>query len=88
MLEASTIPRVFRETRRPKDEFTKLRWYVLARPVVYVVTFSPYVIRLFQVLGRPPLTHFAAITTVSVPLGLFVLAIFTYLSYKPLKEKE
>lgn len=86
-LEASLIPRQFKEAIQPRDGFTRMRWYVLARPIVYVLTFSPYIVRLAQVIDQPPRTALSAWVTVSVPFGLLLLAIFTHLSYT-YKEKK
>ena len=86
LLELVLIPRQIREVRRPKDEFSRMRLYVLARPVVYVITFSPFVLRLTQVISQPPRSTLAGIVTVIVPFGLLLLATFTHLTYT-YKEK-
>lgn len=87
LMETSTIPRLVKEVRRPKDGFSRLRWYVLARPIMYVMTFTPYLFLLFTRINKPPVTNLGAWVTVSVPFGLMWLALFTYLSYT-YKEKQ
>lgn len=81
LFELSTIPRLVRQVQRPHDGFSRLRVYVLVRPIIYVLTFSPFIVRLFQLTSTPPQTNLAALIQVSVPFGLLCLAIFTYLSY-------
>jgi len=87
LLESSLIPQMLREVRRPKDEWTRARYYALARPAIYVTTFVPFIVLLASRITTPPSTHLGAWVTVSVPFGLMALAIFTYLSYT-YKEKE
>lgn len=86
--EARLIPRLVKELkRRPKDEFTDLTWRLLARPVIYVTTFLPFIPQLAVRTQSPPLSHLGAWVTVSVPLGLMLLAFTTYSSYT-YKEKR
>lgn len=81
LLELSTIPKLIHEYRRPRDGFTQLRLYVLMRPIIYVVTTAPFLLRLSQIIFQEPRTLLASISTVSIPLGFMMLALFTYLSY-------
>lgn len=81
ILEASLIPQMIREVRRPRDDWTKARIYVLARPATYVLTFAPFLVLLFSRVQTPPASLLGAWVTLSVPFGIMVLAVFTYLSY-------
>lgn len=86
--EISLIPKLVKELyRRPKDEFTRLTKRLLIRPVIYAVTFTPFIPQLAFVTQRPPLTPLGAWITVSVPLGLMLLAFATYSTYNYREKK-
>jgi len=87
MLELSLIPQMVKEVRRPKDNWTNARIYALARPTVYVLTFAPFLVLIASRITSRPVTRLGAWVTLSVPLGLMCMAIFTYLSYT-YKEKN
>jgi hypothetical protein len=87
LLELSVIPKMVREVRRPRDPWTRMRYYALARLVVYVTTFSPFLLLLLLRIDTPPPTKLGAWIQLSVPFGLMCLALFTYKTYT-YKEKE
>lgn len=70
------IPRQYAETKRPRNEFTKLRWYLLAMPLVYIVCVLPRIPRLIQLIDDPPASGLAAVTTIGTSIGLLVFALF------------
>lgn len=87
LLETSLIPQMIKEVRRPRDGWTRARIYNLSRLVVYVLTFTPFLVLLASRIFTPPSSRLGAWVTVSVPFGLMVLAVFTHLSYT-YKETE
>lgn len=77
------IPKQIKEVRRPKNEYTRLRWYLLAIPLIYSLALVLRLPRLLEILDHPHDNLAAALASLSgtaivLSFALFVLLIYTY----------
>lgn len=81
------FPRQMKEVARPKNEFTRLRWYLLTLLGACAVTMVPTAPRLFQLIQTPPENLLSIVSTVSssVCLAAFLVILVLVFTYKEQK---
>lgn len=81
LLMLRVLPRQVRETRRPKNGFTRLRWYLLALPLIYSLAVILRIPRLFQILHAEHPNLVSTIASLSGSVIILSFAVFVYLIY-------
>lgn len=81
LLIAYVIPKQITEVRRPKNEFTGLRWLILIGIVAYCFTSIPSILFNITRLSQPQVLNLQNVATVSGNLANLVVGIVLYLIY-------